>query len=347
MRYFTHSLAIVAFVVISHAAACIAADPASSVVYVTSQSPSCVGNSCWMTTRQGSGVVIGDLDGQPVVATCLHNLGDRQKCRVSVTAGQATYPAAVIGYSDAMDVALLTVRMPLQASLEAVAIDEQPDQSAAVEMVGFPEGRFTRVRSRVVSHDAKWNLITDRPTQQGQSGGALLSDRGLAGVVKWTDNRSSYATPGFQVAAMARHYRVRLKIRARGVIAPLPPAPLPPPPKEPSNPWLPDPANIELMKQLDLIGKRLDAIEAKSGIAGSVGPQGPPGKDGTNGKDGVAGKDAKDIDVSAITSRLNVLENRPIQVQLLDENGVVMSEQVYAPGAPLKFQFNPVKSETK
>lgn len=240
-----------------------------------------------MTTRQGSGVVIGDLEGQPVVATCLHNLGDRQKCSASVTVGQATYPARVIGYSDALDVALLAVRMPLQASLDPIVIDEQAEQTAAVEMVGFPEGRFTRVRSRVVSRDAKWNLITDRPTQQGQSGGALFSERGLAGVVKWTDSRSSYATPGFQVAAMARHYRVKLKVKARGVIAPLPPAPAPPvagPPAE-KNPWFPD---SDTPRKLDEMSERIKAIEETLKKL-PAGPAGPAGKEGAAGLPGPAG----------------------------------------------------------
>jgi hypothetical protein len=139
---------------------------------------------------------------------------------------------------------------------------------------------------------------------------------------------------------MCRHYKVKLKtkVKYRGTDAPvfLPPAP-PPPPESASNPpvdWRPDPGITEALKQINV---RLTAIEAKASVPGPVGPAGPAGKDGRNGVDGKA------ADTAAIDKRLSALETRGLTVQLLDESGAIVSEKTYAPGAPIRMQFNPVK----
>jgi hypothetical protein len=258
-------------------------------------------------TNQGTGVVIGERDGMPVVATCLHNLGDRERCRVTVTVGRTPYPATVIGHSKALDVAFVAVRMPLQATAEPVEIDESPQLAATVDMVGYPLGRFTKAKAKLKARDRNGNLVADQGTQTGQSGGGLFLNGRLAGLVKWTDDVNSYATRGDLIAEMARHYKVKLKakVKARGVIpAPAPPvATAPAPPLEDASPfipptgWQPDP---ELTKQLKQLSERLTSIEdslktikespaGPAGPAGAVGPQGSSGPMGRPGPAGPAG----------------------------------------------------------
>ena len=91
-----------------------------------------------------------------------------------------------------------------------------------------------------------------------------------------------------------------------------------------------------------------------AGPQGPVGPQGPKGDRGDTGPSGPSGRDiaasvlesrVKSLEdqIAALNTRLGVLELRGITVQLIDDNGAVVSEQKYAPAAPIKLRFNPVK----
>ncbi len=288
----------IAAAILATTASLFAADPADSVVTVTSDFMKCESNGCYPTRSWGSGVVIGDRDGEIVVATCLHNLGDRERCRAAILrkdlTGDVRHEATVIGWSDKYDVALLSVTNASRA-LVPVEIDEQPEETADVEMIGYPERRFVRVRTRLAGRQIGGNLVANRPTKHGQSGGGLFTQNGLAGLVKWTDQTSSFATPGSRVADMARYYRVRLKVRERGVIPPpMPTAPappfVPPPPTESEgkNPWLPDPATTQ---KLDDLSARLRSVEGliKNIPAGAPGPPGPAGTAGAAGPIGPMG----------------------------------------------------------
>jgi len=44
-----------------------------------------------------------------------------------------------------------------------------------------------------------------------------------------------------------------------------------------------------------------------------------------------------------LTKRIAILESRGITVQLIDDMGNTVEERTYAPGNPIKLQFNPVK----
>lgn len=265
----------------------LAADPAASVVYVRSDFMQCEGLSCRPVTNWGSGVVIGERDGETVIATCLHNLGDRDKCRAAIIVGNVTHQAAVIGWSEQHDVALLSLNAgPV---LEAVEIDEQPEETASVEMIGFPGRRFVRARQRIVSRSTRGDLITDCGTRQGQSGGGIFTSRGLAGLVKWTSDANSFATPGSRVGDIARYYRVKLKVKVRTRIAnaPLyqpPPPPAPPPPAE-------RPGVSDTSRKFQELNERVSSLETliKNIPAGPAGPQGPAGEAGSKGLAGPMG----------------------------------------------------------
>lgn len=264
----------------------------SSVVEVRSRYKSCDPFNCFIATNQGSGVVIGERDGRPVIATCLHNLGNRQSCRVTVTINTQPVEASVIGYSTALDAALLQLDTP--AEIEAVEIDDAPAIAADVDMIGFPDGRFTRATSKFVRRDQSGNLVANRPTRLGQSGGGLFARGRLVGIVKWTDDRrgESSATSAAELVGMAKHYKIKLKAKARSVIAAAPPVP-PPPPEAP--PFIPPQAgNDDLNRKLDALTQRLASLEAviskiPAGAVGPMGPSGPVGSPGSVGPNGPAG----------------------------------------------------------
>lgn len=318
------------------------ADPSSSVLQLEGRYPECVGGGCVQTVAQGSAVVIGERDGLPVAVTCWHCVRDcvaaRQHGRLTIRIGRAVHPAEVIAKWPDVDLALVSIRSP--TTLDAVEIDDAPALTANVEMIGFPAGRFSRFKVKLKAKSRRGELIADRPAGQGQSGGGLFQGDRLAGIVWGTGETDSVATQGATVAQFARLFKVKLKIR--GTEAPvfvspavLPPAP-PPPPAPPVNPWYPDPG---LTEQLKAINERLKAIEAKAGTPGPAGPVGPAGPMGLPGKEGT---NADPTQLNAFAKRLSVLESRGQTVQLIDETGAVISEQTYAPGAPIRLQFNPV-----
>lgn len=328
-------------------------DSANSVVKVHVQFQQCQWNSCSIVGGLGSGVVVGERDGYPIVATCKHVVKEQitvkagNRCTVEV--GGKHYRATVIGYGKAMDVALLQVQMPLELAPEAVEIDESPQLTASVELVGFPNGRFVKAKAKLVRRSRSPltgldDLTSDRGTDQGQSGGAMFLGDRLAGIVYGTaphGGQAAYSTPGDLVAEMCRHYKVKLKskVKYRGTDAPVFRPAAPPPPPESAGvtsppDWRPDPGLTEALKA---INARLTAIEAKASVPGPVGPAGAAGKDGRDGVDG------KTADTAAIDKRLSAVETRGVTVQLIDESGAVVSERTYAPGAPIRLQFNPVK----
>mgnify|MGYP003386430820 CR=1 FL=1 len=319
-------------------------DVDSSVVQVSVryQTGCQIAGQCSIVNDMGSGVVIGTLDGLPVVATCNHvveKFVHRQALRCVIGIDSKWYGVTCIGYSERLDLALLQVQMAGLSDIDPVEIEEQPRLASDVQVIGYPQGRFAKVKAKYKSrsHIRRGGaladvMVSDKPTDQGESGGGLFFGDKLAGIVFGTTSTESFSTSGIELAKMARHFKVKLKAKARGN-APLLAATAPPPPSEPvtDNPqtgWLPDPGITAALKS---INERLTAIEAK---ATAPGPAGPPGKDGVDGKS---------ADTSALEKRLSAIESRGLTVQLIDESGAVVSEQKYAPGAPVKLQFNPLK----
>lgn len=328
-------------------------DVDSSVVRVTTSYQTCYQNSCSITNDQGSGVVIGTLDDFPVVATCNHVVAraitNRQAARCTVQIGGQRCNARVVGYSERLDLALLQVYATNVMSVESVEIEDQPSLTSSVEIVGFPQGRFTKMKAKVKGRSRIRRggvfanvLVSDQPTSEGQSGGALFSGNRLTGIVFATDSEAAYSTPAADLVQMARHYKVKLKAKSRGMDAPAF-AVAPPPPPEPAPPmpdssgdWQPDPG---LTQQLKEISDRLQAIEAKAALPG---PAGPPGKDGAAGPVGPQGKDGNDANVAVLEKRLSALEQRGLTVRIF-EGETKISEQTYAPGSPINLRFNSVK----
>ena len=320
------------------AAAPAVADVTESVVRIETTYRTCSQNACLMAADHGSAVYIGDHEGRPVFATCYHCVKHAAanqpgtSLRIKTPAG--AYDAHILGHWGAADLALVKTRATLRDQIEPAELDEAPADVSSVDMVGFPAGRFQKIRAAVRSRDTHQNLITDQPAAQGTSGGALFSGDRLAGIVWGTSGNQAYARPVANVAHLCRLYKVKLKIRARGLAsAPLPPAPAPPlpdaPPFVPPTSWYPDPG---LTLQLQEIANRLNALEkSREPTAGPAGPAGPTGPRGPAGE-------APPNALTALEKRLAHLEARPIRVQLL-ESGQIISDQTYAPDSPIKLEF--------
>jgi hypothetical protein len=333
------------------------ADVSASVVQVNVSYQTCRQNSCSIVNDKGSGVVVGSLDGLPIVATCNHVvqrlIAGPSTSRCTVVIDGQRHEASAIGYSVRLDLALLKVWVaPIE--VEVAEIEEDARLVSDVQLVGFPRGQFSKVKAKVKGRSPD-GITVDRSTSVGQSGGGLFAGERLVGIVygdAGENSGESYSTSGRALAQMCRHYKVKLKARGKLPDAQKFAPPIPPPPPDPGTIAENPATNPAITTQLKEIAERLAAIETKAGVPGPIGAKGDPGpagKDGTNGKDGQhgpagsPGKDADKATLDALTKRLSAIESRGLTVQLLDDSGVVISEQTYAPGSPVKLQFNPLK----
>lgn len=314
--------AIVFAIVVAYGAGAFA-DHSDAVLQLSIRSQECKNNQCFPRMYQASGVVVGELDGYAVLATCWHVVQSQIPPKpghwIHVLKGGEAHAATIIGHSQPLDLALIYVNLP---TVEPVEIEEQPQITSAVEAIGFPDGRFSRVQARLSRRFRNHltgldELASNRGTSQGQSGGGLFVGSRLAGIVHTTIDREAYSTPGDYLAEMCRHYRVKLKVRARFAETEVS---VPPPPMG-SNPT------------------RQGTAQGPKGDIGPKGDAGPMGPAGPAGPPGPVGPPGKDLAVSLLESRLQVLESRAITVQLIDSDGKVIAEQAYAPGKPIKLQF--------
>lgn len=324
------------------------ADYSDSVLEVRFFGQICSQNRCQIGQIQGSCVAVGEVDDGPVLATVWHGakvvwpnpsvdattngVPTRRGHLCQVILSGQRYEARLLTWNEAADMALIVASFPANA-VQIVELDEQPENTTA-EMIGFPLGKFERVNSKIVRRFRDPRRRCDElalgiGTQSGQSGGGIFTNRGLAGIVHTTVNNECYSTPGDFVAGMCRHCRVRVKCRSRS--REVVPAPVPPPPLTDVAPPVPVPPQV---------------IKGQDGQPGPQGPKGDKGDTGPEGKQGEAGPPGKDADqalISVLVKRIADLESRGITVQLIDDKGAVVSEQTYAPGSPIKLQFNPVQ----
>lgn len=311
------------------------ADIAASSVKILVRSAECKTGPFGMQTctpieSLGSGTCISSDAGVSHIITCkhiFHSALQSKNYAVFVLINGRWIPAAYGGMSRNWDLALVKVN----AVIETVEIDDvtEAHQPEVVESIGYPGDATTPVRivhqTAGISRDGF--IFTNRQVAGGTSGGGLFRRNRLRGVIWGTDkqNPGSFAVHGRDVVAFLDLARVRCRCRSRSAIVYKPPVvqPVPPPPPVPVDP-LPPPI-------------------------GAPGPQGPPGAPGAQGPagpkgdTGPAGRDADPAIIEALKSRISALESRPIKVQLIDETGAVVSEQTYAPGAPIRLRFNPVK----
>lgn len=304
---------LVAILLLSPSLVC--ADFATSVVEMKFGGQICYQGRCQIGAQIGSGVFIGEIDNQPVVATVWHGAKTTwpDPAKHATESGQPTlqghvchvivggqrYEGRLISFSVSHDIALIAVDMPI-ATAQIVDIDEQaePQATEPAEMIGFPEGKFARVTSRIVRRfkntaRGSTELAFGRGTKRGQSGGGVFSPRGLAGIVHTTIDRESYSTPGDYLAGMCRHCRVRCKSvqKYRGPVpSPRPPV-IPPPPPGPIDtaPPPPQPPPQVITQQGPKGETGAQGAQGAVGAKGDIGPQGPQGERGLQGLQGPPG----------------------------------------------------------
>ncbi len=158
--------------------------------------------NCRSFTASGSAVHLGRTESNAhVFLTAAHNLAPlspnaivMDSTEISVLVEGHWLPASVIRSTgkQGIDLALLKVEAPL-TQLRCLRLNHKPLRpSDSVYLAGFPQGGEIRViQGRVVSTNfLNFPLAIDQKPIQGESGGAVVIDGELAGII------SGYPTIG-------------------------------------------------------------------------------------------------------------------------------------------------------
>lgn len=160
--------------------------------------------------REGSGFVVGFDRGLTFIATAAHVVEGDSRPRVAFAASpHLTYEAAVVRQETALDVAVLKVT-GLVPGVVALPLDERPVEPAdPLQAIGFPRrAQQPRWSSAAASAFEGGQIVLDKGLDQGHSGGPLLRDGWVVGLVKETDASYAFALPAAFVHQVVASWRV-------------------------------------------------------------------------------------------------------------------------------------------
>lgn len=330
----------------------------AQLVAIKARYQACIAGACYVNWYHGTAYCIGDLDSATAVfVTAGHNvpergpvyvqevpglIGTRQEVYVDWLDGSPAVPAhvakAVVNHLANIDVGFVTTVVDKARPATPLA-DALPPRGTLVELRSvLPPARDELRRPRMdptrLTTRGGYHVDFDVPCVQGESGGVLVCNNQVVGVLFATDGVRSVATRvetiryyaertfkrvpgptgrspgGAEVASAAPRYGSNcngrpncpcgancrcLSCPSRGQAAPPIPEPPPPPEEPPPKPTeTPSHANDEMLKILLEMRDRLDKIERTPGPAGPSGPAGQPGAPGQAGPAGPSGPPGKD-----------------------------------------------------
>ncbi len=163
--------------------------------------------------EQGSGFVVGIDRGITFLVTAAHVVEGVQSPQVSFAADPHNpYRAQVVRVDPDNDVAALKVEGRVKGVM-ALPFDERPVEPADVlQAIGFP-GRALRPRwqSGALSGREGGLILFDQSLDEGYSGGPLLRDGSVVGLVKETDPRLSFAVPATFIRKILQSWEVPVR----------------------------------------------------------------------------------------------------------------------------------------
>ena len=152
------------------------------------------------TPVRGSGFVVGLDRDKATIVTASHVIEGVQQLEVTFAADLAErFPAGVmLGMETGSPhgLAVFQVRGQLPAGVTALSVDaeKRPRLGEALFLVGFPEmAQAPRTAQRVLSARSGSLLLVDQKVGEGFSGGPVLQDGKVVGVITDMDEQTTYA----------------------------------------------------------------------------------------------------------------------------------------------------------
>lgn len=165
--------------------------------------------------REGSGFVVGFDRGLTFIATAAHVVeGDSRPKIVFAAAPHLTYEAIPIQVEVASDIAVLKVIGFVPGTI-ALPLDERPVAPAdPLRAIGFPHRALQpRWITAGASSREGGRIVLDEQLAEGYSGGPLLREGWVVGLVNATEGNFAYATSALSLGQILESWKVPFQMR--------------------------------------------------------------------------------------------------------------------------------------
>ncbi len=197
------------------------------------------------TPVRGSGFVVGLDRGKATIVTASHVIEGVERLSVTFAADLSEhFPAGdVLGMEagHSRGLAVFQVRGEIPSGVTALSFETEvrPALGATLFLLGFPQRSATpRTAQRVLSAPSGPLLLIDQGVGEGHSGGPVLQNGKVVGVVTDTDEQTTYAVN----AVVAREALVGWGVRLGGSTPPAASAPRTTPAAQATRPAAPAPS---------------------------------------------------------------------------------------------------------
>jgi len=166
--------------------------------------------------REGSGFIVA-FDGRlTFIATAAHVIeGDSRPKVVFAAAPHLTYEAIPIQIEATSDIAVLKV-IGFVAGTISLPLDERPVAPAdPLQAIGFPRRALQpRWSTAGASSREGSRIVLDEQLAEGHSGGPLLREGWVVGLVNSTEEDFSYATSALSLSQILESWRVPFQMQS-------------------------------------------------------------------------------------------------------------------------------------
>jgi hypothetical protein len=154
---------------------------------------------------KGSGVVVGTGPGRTYIVTAAHVVDGADEATIEFPQPVGLRRAAHVRYSDWTNkergIAVLVLDSEAPSHVQAIPIDTSklnpPNQ---IQVIGYP--LVANAENVTTGSVTGWQgpyMLVSAGASEGNSGGAVIRNGRLAGIVVLVDDQSTYATPGLIV----------------------------------------------------------------------------------------------------------------------------------------------------
>lgn len=165
--------------------------------------------------KEGSGFVVGFDRGLTFIATAAHVVGEDARPRVVfAVVPHLTFEATPVRIEIDSDVAVLKIFGFVPGTV-ALPLDQRPVELAdPLQAIGFPRRSLQpHLSTAVASSKDGSRIVLDEELAEGHSGGPLLREGRVVGLVNATDRDFAYATPTPFISQALAGWRVPFQMQ--------------------------------------------------------------------------------------------------------------------------------------